>query len=77
MTTTAIRKKVHQYVDDVEEKVLEAIYHMLKIYVDEGSESLMTKEQKSEIEKRGKLYRQGKLKISSWEEVKQRTRAAR
>ena len=77
MTTTAIRKKVHQYVDEAEEKVLEAIYSMLKLYVDEGSESLMSKEQKAEIDKRGKLYRQGKLKTSSWEEVKQRTRAGR
>ena len=77
MTTTAIRKKVHQYVDEAEEKVLEAMYQMLKLYVDEGSESLMSKEQKAEIDKRGKLYRQGKLKTSSWEEVKQRTRAGR
>ena len=77
MTTTAIRKKVHQYVDEAEEKVLEAIYSMLKLYVDEGSESLMSKEQKAEIDKRGKLYRQGKLKTSSWEEVKQKTRAGR
>ena len=77
MTTTAIRKKVHQYVDEAEEKVLEAMYQMLKLYVDEGSESLMSKEQKTEIDKRGKLYRQGKLKTSSWEEVKQRTRAGR
>ena len=77
MTTTAIRKKVHQYVDEAEEKVLEAIYSMLKLYMDEGSESLMSKEQKAEIDKRGKQYRQGKLKTSSWEEVKQRTRASR
>ena len=77
MTTTAIRKKVHQYVDEAEEKVLEAMYQMLKLHVDEGSESLMSKEQKAEIDKRGKLYGQGKLKTSSWEEVKQRTRSGR
>ena len=77
MTTTAIRKKVHQYIDTAEENVLEAVYRMLKIYVDDGNESLMTKEQKKEIDKRSKLFRQGKLKTSSWEEVVQRTRAAR
>lgn len=77
MTTTAIRKKVHQYVDEAEEKVLEVIYSMLKIYVDEGEESMMSKEQKKEIDKRSKLYSQGKLKASSWEEVKNRTRSTR
>ena len=77
MTTTAIRKKVHQYIDDAEENVLEAIYRMLKIYVDDGNESLMTKEQKKEIDKRSRLFRQGKLKASSWEEVRQKTRAGR
>ena len=77
MTTTAIRKKVHQYVDDAEDKVLEAIYSMLKIYVDEGEESLMSREQKNEMDKRSKLYRQGKLKTATWEEVKKRTRTSR
>ncbi|MBI4945896.1 MAG: addiction module protein [Bacteroidetes bacterium] len=76
MTTTAIRKKVHQYVDEAEDKVLEAMYGMLKIYVDAGEESMMSKEQKNEIDKRSKLFRQGKLKTSTWEEVKKRTRLA-
>ena len=51
MTTTAIRKKVHQYVDEAEDKVLEAMYGMLKIYVDAGEESMMSREQKKEIDK--------------------------
>jgi putative addiction module component (TIGR02574 family) len=77
MTTTAIRKKIHKYVDAMEEDMLEAMYQMLKLHVDESSTSLMSKEQKSELEKRSKLYRQGKLKASSWEDVKQRVRASR
>lgn len=77
MTTTAIRKKIHQYVDEAEDKVLEAMYGMLKIYVDAGEESMMSKEQKNEIDKRSKFFRQGKLKTSTWEEVKKRTRTAR
>lgn len=77
MTTTAIRKKVHQYVDEAEENILEAMYSMLKIYVDAEEESFMSKEQKNEIDKRSKLYRQGRLKTSSWEEVKKQTRSRR
>ena len=34
MTAIALRKKVHKYVDDVEENVLEAVYKMLRIYVE-------------------------------------------
>jgi putative addiction module component (TIGR02574 family) len=77
MTTTTIRKKVHQYIDEAGENVLEDIYQILKSHKHEGNASLMSKEQKAEIEKRSKFYRQGKLKASSWEEVKQRVRASR
>ncbi|MEQ1673757.1 MAG: heavy-metal-associated domain-containing protein [Candidatus Nitrotoga sp.] len=31
MTTTAIRKKVHQYVDSIDANVLEVVYNMLKL----------------------------------------------
>ena len=76
MTTSSIRKKVHQYVDEAESNVLEAIYIMLKIYVDDDGKSLMSKEQKVEIDKRARDYREGKLKTASWEELKKRTRSA-
>ena len=75
MTATRLRKKVHQYVDDVEENILEVVYNMLKIYVDEDDASLMSKSQKAEIDKRTRLFHQGKIKTSSWEDVKKRSRA--
>ena len=74
--TTAL-KNIFSKINNLSAKEQEDIYQMLKLYVEEGSESLMTKEQKSEIDKLSKLYHQGKLKSSSWEEVKQRTRASR
>lgn len=77
MTKTAIRKKVHQYVDEAEENVLEVVYKLLKLYSGEDSDSLMSEEQKSEIDKRSLLYREGKSKTSSWNSVKKRTRSAR
>jgi putative addiction module component (TIGR02574 family) len=40
-------------------------------------ESLMTKEQKAELDKRAQLYREGKLKTYSWKEVKAKARAAK
>ena len=76
MTSKTIRKKVIEYINHAEDDVIEAVYKILSIYEDGEGKSLMTPEQKSEIEKRSLLYKQGKLKTSSWAEVKKRTRAA-
>ena len=76
MTSKTIRKKVIEYINHAEDNVLEAVYKMLKIYEDSDGKSLMTPEQKSEIERRSSLYKQGKLKTGSWSEVKKRTRTA-
>lgn len=74
MTSNNIRKKVIEYINHAEDNVIEAVYKMLKIYEDGDGKSLMTDEQKSEIEKRSALYKQGKLKTSPWSDVKRRTR---
>ena len=76
MTSKALRKKVIEYINHAEDNVIEAVYGMLKIYEDSDGKSLMTSEQKSEIERRSALYRQGKLKTTSWNELKKRTRTA-
>ena len=76
MTSKAIKKKVIEYINHAEDNVLEAVYKMLKIYEDNDGKSLMSSEQKIEIEKRSALYKQGKLKTSSWNDVKKRTRLA-
>ncbi|WP_317899002.1 addiction module protein [Aurantibacillus circumpalustris] len=76
MTSKAIKKKVIEYITQAEDNVVEAVYEMLKSYEVGDGESLMTDEQKTEIEKRSALYKQGKLKASSWEDVKKRSRTA-
>ena len=76
MTSTALRKKVHQYVDNVDDSLLEVVYNLFKLYKEEDK-SLMTKEQKTDLDKRAQLYREGKLKTYSWKEVKAKARAAK
>ncbi len=76
MTSKTIRKKVIEYITHAEDNVIEAVYKMLKIYEDSDGKSSMTTEQKSEIERRSMLYRQGELKTSSWSDVKKRTKTA-
>jgi putative addiction module component (TIGR02574 family) len=76
MTSKTLKKKVIEYINHAEDNVIEAVYKLLKIYEDGDGTTLMTEEQKSEIERRSTLYRQGKLKTSSWTDVKKRTRTA-
>lgn len=61
MTTTAIRTKVHKYIDEADPKVLEVVYQLLEVYRQSNS-SLMTKEQQKEILKRSASYKAGKIK---------------
>ena len=69
MTTTAIRTKVHKYVDEADIKVLEVIYQLLEVYRQSNS-SLLTDEQKKEVLKRSALYKAGKMKGYSLAEAR-------
>ena len=42
MTKIALRKKVHQYVDDIGENALEAVYKILKNYVEDNLATIDT-----------------------------------
>jgi hypothetical protein len=69
MTTTAIRTKVHKYVDEADVKVLEVIYQLLEVYLQSNS-SLLTDEQQKEVLKRSALYKAGKMKGYSLAEAR-------
>ncbi len=73
MLANAMRKKVIEYVNHADEKVLEVVYKMLLVYEGDGS-SLMDSEQKDEVTKRSVLLKEGKLKTSTWAEVKAKAR---
>jgi hypothetical protein len=71
MTTTTLRKKVHQYIDDIDNDLLEAVYNILKIYKhDDGEQSRLTKEQKSSLDKTLSEHKAGKLKYYTIEQAK-------
>jgi hypothetical protein len=69
MTTTAIRTKVHKYVDEADIKVLEVIYQLLEVYRQSNS-SLLTDEQQKEVLKRSALHKAGKMKGYSLAEAR-------
>ncbi|MDX2174438.1 MAG: hypothetical protein SFY56_15150 [Bacteroidota bacterium] len=71
MTTTAIRTKVHKYIDEADIKVLEVVYQLLEVYRQRNS-SLLTEEQQKEVLKRSALYKAGKIKGYSLAEARKR-----
>ena len=71
MTTTSIRKKVHQYVDEADSDVLDVVYKLLGIYRQNHEDSLSS-EQKSIVEETSALYKAGKMKGYSMDEFKKR-----
>ena len=73
MTKTAIRTKVHKYIDEADIKVLEVVYQLLEVYRQSNS-SLMTEEQQKEILKRSVLYKAGKIKGYSIAEARKRVK---
>ena len=71
MTTTAIRNKVHKYIDEADSNVLEVVYKLLEVYR-QSNTSLLTEEQQKDVLKRSALYKAGKMKGYSSAEVKKR-----
>lgn len=73
MTTTAIRSKLHKYIDEADNDVLEVVIKLLEVYR-KGNTSLLTAEQKEEVFKRSVLYKEGKMKGVSLPEVSMRVK---
>jgi len=74
MTTTAIRTKVHKYIDEADSNVLEVVYKLLEVYR-LSNKSLLTTEQQAEALNRSALYKAGKIKGYTLNEVKNRLKS--
>ena len=71
MTTASIRKKVHEYVDEADNNVLEVVYKLLEVYR-HSNESALSTEQKSMVQETSASYKAGKIKGYSMNEFKKR-----
>jgi hypothetical protein len=71
MTTTALKKKIHEYIEVTDNKILKAVYTLLEAQV-KASEATFefNKEQIKELNKRRKAHLSGKSKSYSFEQIK-------
>lgn len=73
MTTVKMRQKVVDYITNADDRIVKAVYAMLKEYEESPSEkSALSEKQYQDIENRWKKYNGGKSKRYTIEEVRQR-----
>ena len=70
METSAIKKKLHDYIDVAEEEKLKAIYTVLKSDIESVYNHWNDPEFVAEMESRTKELDAGTAKESTWQEVK-------
>lgn len=76
MTTKALRTKVHQYIDEANNDILEVIAQLLEVYRQNNHSSVLTKAQQEEVLQRSELYKQGKTKVYTLNEAKEKFKKA-
>ncbi|WP_187478096.1 addiction module protein [Amniculibacterium sp. G2-70] len=72
-TTLEIRKKIHEFIDHADERILRIINAI--ITTEEETEPNVPESFYEELDKRKEKHLTGKSKSYSWEEVKDRARA--
>ena len=70
MNHTEIRKKLHEYIDKIEDKKAEAIYTLLVSEIDEQGVEY-TQEFKDELDRRYQYYQDGGEMVTAEEAIKQ------
>jgi hypothetical protein len=73
MTSTVIRTKVHQYIDEADKNVLEVIYKLLEVYRQANS-SMLSEIQQKEVLNRSIAFENGQVKGYSLTEVRKRVK---
>ena len=70
MTATAIRQKLRRYINTASDKKLQAIYTLLEDAIDQPVQWWEDAAMLSEMDKEYKLWKEGKLKAYTLEEVR-------
>ena len=73
MTSSAIRAKVHQYIDEADDKLLEVVYQLMEAYRQHNATAL-TDEQQIKVLQRIESYKVGKVKGYAITEARKRVK---
>lgn len=73
MTTAAIRKKLHHYIETAQDKKVKAIFAMVEDEIKEDNVN-WTDDFLEQLNKRTNDYESGKINGRSWEDVKKSSR---
>jgi hypothetical protein len=73
MTTLAIRKKLHRYIDKAQDKNVKAIYSIVEEVLNK-EEEVWTESFIEEQESRANEFETNKIKAKSWSAIKKGTR---
>lgn len=77
-STLEIRKRIHEYIDDADERILRIFNAIIDAEEEEDSELELVEYPQvpdyvyDQIEEERRKYLNGEVKTSSWEEVKER-----
>lgn len=68
MKSIELKQEIHGYIEQADDKVLEAIRTLVKPSIEQMN---LTKEQKAELDRRKKNHLSGKSKSYTWTEAEQ------
>lgn len=74
MTIATKREKLHDFINDADDKKVEAIYSLIENEIEEPYDHWEDEEFLAEIKKRLDEFESGKVKGISWDQVKLNTR---
>ncbi len=78
MTTTALKKKIQKYIDTTDDVMLQAVYTILEEHSRAKKESsALSASQKTELDRRMKLYESGKMEVYDWKDVYKELKAGK
>ena len=72
MTTTALKKKIYEYIDSTDEKMLQVVYTILEEHIKLKEEEAhhLTDEDVKALDRRWETYKNGNQKVHTIEEAK-------
>ena len=76
ITTTAIRQKLHQYIETAQDKKVKAIFAMVEEEIEKNTDHWNDAKFVAELEKKEKAYRYGTAKIVTIDQAVAKARSA-